>query len=468
MSVPGKIHNIRLVQIELSEGWKKALVLCIVAVTIGCVIIVMLSMVAPPDQEKSKHVESTNVTEITADADIVGNSNFTTLIKDFDDLPDIKDGIDPEEMTAKARILLLLQSDDPEIKRAFKIMQEYGRPSNFTNYDFPTHNTQLEVLLWLAEEREISEYDGIALAIALDYGAVLAISDEEVKNMLKDYVLNLYDYFVETDMIVPWDIKEYSLEEDIALVWGANGINYPLFFEEVGQYPEGAVFDSILTTTNYFYLDWSDVLADKRMNKDDFNWFFPNVSTLREVREFLMQDMFSERFKKIRVGEIATEIDSMLTHSIDHRSYYPSTEISYVWVEGRITPGGALSNPNWQWERFKKKREILGNCADISSTSVFFLKSVNIPAFVIGVHSGSFWHRIVVFRDYENESRWELTEIQKEIIKSQVEAPRLSVDNYYPIVWSNWHRTSYPIYGYEELKTLESGFEIDDVGCRVG
>ena len=36
----------------------------------------------------------------------------------------------------------------------------------------------MEILLWLAEEQEIKNYDRIALAIALDYGAVLAISEE--------------------------------------------------------------------------------------------------------------------------------------------------------------------------------------------------------------------------------------------------------------------------------------------------
>ena len=62
------------------------------------------------------------------------------------------------------------------------------------NYESPTHNTQLEILLWLAEEQEIKNYDRIALAIALDYGAVLAIGNEEVEKELKDYVVNLYDY----------------------------------------------------------------------------------------------------------------------------------------------------------------------------------------------------------------------------------------------------------------------------------
>lgn len=461
MSVIGKIHNIRLVQIKLSEGWKKALALCIVAVTIGCVIIVMLSMITPPDQEKNKHVESTNVTEITADADIVGNSNFTTLIKDFEDLPDIEDGVDPEEMTAKARILLLLQSDDPEIKRAFKIMQEYGRPSNFTNYDFPTHNTQLEVLLWLAEAREISEYDRIALAIALDYGAVLAISDEEVKNAMNDYVLNLYDYFVETDMIVPWNIKEYSLEEDIALVWGANGINYPLFFEEVGQYPSRTKYSEI-GIPRYHNLNWINAFQDNKMGIGDFNWLFVDMSTLREIREFLMQDMFSGEYEKAGVDDISNGVDYRLMHSLDYHTDHPSSEVHYVEIEDKVMPGCGLSNPDWQWEHFREEGSIVGNCRDVACMSIFFMKGMGIPAIAIGLKSESFGHHVVVFYDISVDL-WKITDNQQRIIERYVATPDLCVSRYFPIIWCNWHRNVYPTRGYEGLKSLKGGVEIDEV-----
>ena len=443
--VTSKIHNIRLVQIELSEGWKKALVLCMIAITIGCVIIVMPGMVAPPTQEE--------------------NNNFTTLIKDFDDLPDIKDGIDPEEMTAKARILLLLQSDDPEIKRAFKIMQEYGRPSNFTNYDFPTHNTQLEVLLWLAEEREISEYDRIALAIALDYGAVLAISDEEVKNTLKDYVLNLYDYFVETDMIVPWDIKEYSLEEDIALVWGANGINYPLFFEEVGQYPEGTKYSKIGVPRHY-NLNWIDAFRDDKMGMGDFNWLFVDVGTLREIREFLMHDMFSREFEKTGIDAISSGLDFMLVRSTDYYTDYPSDEVHYVEIEDKITPGCGLSNPDWHWEHFKEEGRIVGNCRDVACMSGFFMKSLGIPAITIFLKSNSFWHRVVVFYNIDVDL-WKITDNQQETIECHVKTPYLRVEREFPILWRNWHGDVHPACCYEELKeeleSLKDGVEIDEV-----
>ena len=139
-------------------------------------------------------------------------SNFTSLLEDFNDLPEIKDGIDLKERDAKEKILfLLLRSDDPEVEKAFGIMQEYGHASNFTNYEFSAHNTQLEVLLWLAEEREIRNYERIALAIAL-YDAVLAIGDEEVRKEPRDYAFMT----VETDQLTH-EISRHS-EADIALV----------------------------------------------------------------------------------------------------------------------------------------------------------------------------------------------------------------------------------------------------------
>jgi len=164
-----------------------------VILVVAVIIAFVVAMLPSPLSKTKDHVGSKNVTEITVKIQhLEKNSNFTTLIEDFDDLPEIKDGINLKEKNAVERILLLMKNDDPEIEKAFEVMQKYGRPLNFTNYDFPTHNTQLEVLLWLAEEQEISDYDRIALAIALDYGAVLAISEEEVRKELKDYVLNLY------------------------------------------------------------------------------------------------------------------------------------------------------------------------------------------------------------------------------------------------------------------------------------
>lgn len=436
------------------SGSEKALIIGIiftVAVTIVC--IAMLGMVTPPGA-----LPKGNETEKE-----VNYSNFTTLIEDFNDLPEIKDGIDLKERNAKEKILFLLRSDDPEIEKAFEVMQKYGRPSNFTNYDFPAHNTQLEVLLWLAEEREISDYDRIALAIALDYGAVLAISAEEVRKELKDYVLNLYDYFVETDLLVPWDIRAYPLEADIALVWGANGINYPLFFEKKNQYPEGTKYNEI-GIPNYYDLNWIVVFRDEKMNEEDFDWLFVDVSTLKETRAFLLHEMSSEGLKGLRVNGVSERVDSMLCGSLEYYTDKPSAEVSYIEVEGRITPGCGLSNPDWQWKHFKEKSSIVGNCRDVTCMNIFFLKSLNIPAIGFTVRLGSsFGHQLVVFYDYEKESLWRITSNQGRIIDLHVRDSKLQVGNYFPVVWSNWYDKIYPASGNDELKTLEEGFEIHEV-----
>jgi len=429
-----------------------------VILVVAVIIAFVVAMLPSPLSKTKDHVGSKNVTEITVKIQhLEKNSNFTTLIEDFDDLPKIKDGINLKEKNAVERILLLMKNDDPEIEKAFEVMQKYGRPLNFTNYDFPTHNTQLEVLLWLAEEQEISDYDRIALAIALDYGAVLAISEEEVRKELKVYVLDLYDYFVETDAIVPWAIEEYPLNADIALVWGANSINYPLFFEKVGQYPEGTKYSEI-GIPNYYCLKWVEVFSDRRMSKEDFNWLFVDVSTLQEIRGVLTCETFSGGFNNARVEEIANEIDSMLTHSLDYHTDHPSAEVSYIKIEGRITPGCGLSNPDWQWEHFKKEDRIIGNCRDVSYMNIFFLKSLNIPAISIGVKSESLGHQVVAFYEF-NEGLWRITENQKRIIERHTKVSNLFVSRHYPIVWSNWHEKMYPRYSYEKLKSLKEGFE---------
>mgnify|MGYP001081935354 CR=1 FL=1 len=433
---------------------KRASLVIGIILTVAVIVVFALTILSLPLSKTKDQLGSEN--------EII--SNFTTLIEDFNDLPEIKDGIDLKERNAKERILFLLRSDDPEIEKAFEVMQKYGRPSNFTSYDSPAHNTQLEVLLWLAEEREISDYDRIALAIALDYGAVLAISEEEVEKELKDYVVEMYDYFAETDPLVPWDIRAYPLEADIALVWGANGINHPLFFEKNNQYPEETRYTEI-GIPNYYDLNWIVVFRDEKMNEEDFDWLFVDVSTLKEIRAFLLHEMFSEGLKDFRVDSTAESVDTLLSYSLVYRTDNPTAEVSYVEVEGRITPGCGLSNPDWQWVHFKEKGSIVGDCRDVTCMNIFFLKSLNIPAIGFKVRSGSsFGHQVVVFYDYENESLWRTTSNQASIIRQHVTDSKLLVGNYYPVVWSNWHELTCPQYGHEILETLETGFEIRDIG----
>ncbi|MCW3135709.1 MAG: hypothetical protein N2V77_02045 [Canidatus Methanoxibalbensis ujae] len=84
----------------------------------------------------------------------VDHSNFTSLLKDFNSLPEIKDGIDLKERDAKEKIsFLLLRSDDPEVEKAFEVLQKYGRPSNFANYEFPAHNSWRCFYGWLRSRR---------------------------------------------------------------------------------------------------------------------------------------------------------------------------------------------------------------------------------------------------------------------------------------------------------------------------
>ena len=176
------------------------------------------------------------VSSVTAIGSGSSNSDFNdgsiiTLQNDLENLPDIVDGISSEEKTGKDRILGLLNTEDMEVKQAFFIMAEYGTSQDTFEYSVPEYNTQLEVLLWLTEKRDISGHERLAMAIALDYGSVLAICEDDVKNKLKKYIVDIYDYFIETDNLVSWNVGEYSLEALVPLVWGADSIGTTHFFD---------------------------------------------------------------------------------------------------------------------------------------------------------------------------------------------------------------------------------------------
>ena len=124
-----------------------------------------------------------------------------------------------------------MRSDDPEVQQGLRLIEKHGAPpeekGHWINFETPKYNTQLEVLFWLAEGNRIEkDYERVALALALDYGSVVAIGDDQVDQRVKNYVSAVYDYIKETDEIMedeklPWKAADYPLEADICLVWGA-------------------------------------------------------------------------------------------------------------------------------------------------------------------------------------------------------------------------------------------------------
>ena len=158
-----------------------------------------------------------NVTEFSyiIAEDKMNNSEFiqdTTLsldylADDFNNLPEIQDGVSEEEIKAAEQIANLMRSTDPEVQQGLQLIEKYGVPpeekGHWIDFETPKYNTQLEVLFWLAETNRIDEdYERVALALALDYGSVVAIADDHVDRRVKNFVSTMYEIL--EDKKIPW------------------------------------------------------------------------------------------------------------------------------------------------------------------------------------------------------------------------------------------------------------------------
>ena len=350
------------------------------------------------------------------------------LADDMISLPEIQDGISQEEIEAAELIANLLSSPDPEVQQGLQVIEEYGVPpeeeGHWIDFETPKYNTQLEVLFWLAEANRIDEdYEQVALALALDYGSVVTIGDDQVDRRVKNYVVDMYDYIRETDEILedkklPWEAANYPLEADIGLVWGAMAIYYPNPPGYGFKYVDGVW---IPTGKSMF---WYDEFQDRQMNSEDFDWLFVNKSTLEEMRDWMFRNGFADLSDKpiecsnFTIGELITIFNRTVTR-LSANEYYNDKEDTvagciatyiYGWgqdkeehfiypiephkppdfpstpnitIDGRTVETAQIANPDWMWEYFKENNFFIGHCVDDSFVEGMLLKSINIPS-VIG------------------------------------------------------------------------------------
>ena len=362
------------------------------------------------------------------------------LTEDFYNLPEIADGISEKELNALKQIAVLTKSNDTEVQRGLQVIDKYGVPGYVFDHPegwIPDYNTQLEVLLWLAENRTIVDgYDRISLCLALDYGSVVTIGDDQVDQSVRQYVLDIYDYVKETDEVlrernVSWRAKDYPLDADVGLCWGANKLRYPTFYEYAGQDPGQPWM-------HY----WREEFRDRQMNIEDFNWLFASKGTLEEMREWAFDNGLVNRSN---MGETAELIDVFVNW---HHKYYTDKlgiPPSYFEVEGKITPGCRISNPNWQWEYFKQNGTIIGNCEDLCFADCMFLQSLDIGKYAGGVRSESFGHHVILYCDTENNVL-KTTSRQIDIIDGHATPPIMYMG--YKVPWDNFYIYSYGTYSF--------------------
>lgn len=207
-----------------------------------------------------------------------------------DDLQKIESARGPVDTATKEKLKSIIKASetDYELRKGIAIIDEYGVPAkDVFPWQVPAYNTQLDVLLDLLKNSDVPpEYYRLALAAAIDYGAVETIGDTDVRANLSEYVRDIVAFTIETDKRIKqkgasWQAKDYPLEADIALVWGAAGTMRP--------YPYSAGKSGNPDKTPWNHPSWEKDFYSRPMGMNDFAWSFVTVQTLKEMRDMMLE-----------------------------------------------------------------------------------------------------------------------------------------------------------------------------------
>jgi hypothetical protein len=217
------------------------------------------------------------------------DGEYGYLADDLQKIESLKGPVDPATKD-KLKHIVRASLNDYELRKGLYLIDEYGVPApdrGFYQYPVPAYNTQLSVLLDLLKNKDIPpEYYRFALAACLDYGAVETVGDEEVKKNLPKYVSDTVDFTIETDRLIKeqgynWQAKDYPLEADMTLAWGAAATMRPYAYSRNDE-----EFPPDYHPWNH--PSWESDFRVKPMNMVDFRWSFVDLQTLREMRQDMM------------------------------------------------------------------------------------------------------------------------------------------------------------------------------------
>ncbi len=265
-----------------------------------------------------------------------------------DDLQKIEAVRGPADPAAKEKLKSIIKDSetDYELRKGLCIIDEYGVPrKDGFNYQIPAYNTQLGVLLDLLKNSDIPpEYYRLALAAGIDYGAVETIGDSSVRANLTDYVRDTVAFTRETDSRIQekgasWQAKDYPLEADIALLWGAAGTMrpYPWSREDYGN-PDIRPWN---------HPSWEKDFYSRPMSMTDFAWSFVTIRNLKEMREM----MFAKTLP-LSIAEYSETGYRGTYNDFEDARNYSRRYVNY-------TTGNPLylrdkTNVNMDWENYQK------------------------------------------------------------------------------------------------------------------
>ena len=394
------------------------------------------------------------------------------LSDDFEKLPDITDGMNELEGIALKRLTMIVRKskENYQIRKGVYLIDEYGKPQhNLLPFEVPDYNTQLQCLLWLLEQRDVPEdYYVIALAIALNYGFVLTVGDNEVDEEVKRYIPLILDFIIDTDERlkiygVNWKAKEYPLEAAIPLVWWA-GSCWP---------PEGKDWQK--------QADWIYALnkLGRPLNKRDLDWLFTEVDTMKDIQNWVIEEGFlnftnkSEPFEEhLKYTEnypfCYGEWDGKVLNYLDDFFFYEG-ERKFAWesnltegknIDGKTMYWETIHNVDWLWNDFKKTGKVrFGSCSVNSFLCSTIARSINIAATPILIQ-----HALPGFYSIK-DSVWRTTVYD---LRASIGNKKEHISGFMRLFWRNLHYEKVLHHFSQNVVTVYDARKFGSTGMPLG
>lgn len=272
--------------------------------------------------------------------------------------------------TAVASITYLaLNATNPEVKEAFELMINGGTASqgDFKYYTVPAYNTELQVLYWIASQRQLKRDDTLALAISMSNGFWVTIGDSRVQPQVRKDVVELLDFFRETDALQQAygypRLEQLPLEAKIALTWlgGDTGTHGPHAIS--GPQTKHSSLEVQMDLASY---EWDNV----------------NLTTLRQMRDYVKEE-----------GWISSSIDQTVASLEDYflvngNSQFHRTDSWDVTVQvnGETVPARNMNNANINFQYYLRNGYAIGVCEDQMTLVSALLRSWGIATLTVSYY----------------------------------------------------------------------------------
>lgn len=343
--------------------------------------------------------------------------------------------------------LILLARDDYELRKGLYLINHFGYPrATATEYAKPDFNTQLFLLGSLLESGVPPGYERLAVAAALAYGTLITIGDEEVQDVIPEYIHSLLEFIADTDNIVKaegahWQAKYYPLDAAIMLVWGAPATSH---WTDKFSHP----------------LFWTDVFISRQMNLEDFRWHFVSIDTLVEKREWMVGMGFVDLTVKDPAidmgwvrhsfrGEYNNRVDVLMDMLNDYlyfgKNHFGGNPRQIINVDGRDVIAGAINNPDWHWRQFLRTGMFHGTCGENTTAEAMLSKAIGIASchgfiYASEPEGGVYTHTIIRYYD-AIDRMLRTTPCQTYFYETTGHSgsPPVSHDGYIYIPWDNFY-----------------------------